>query len=561
VVSEEMQADEAELSPGGYADEIEPEDVEPQPMAAHTRRRLLIGLGVLGVLVLLAVLPPLINVNRYQRRIAASIGASLGRPVHMDSVSLNVLPVPGFTLTNFVVSEDPGFGGEPVIRADSVRATLRMRSLWHRRVEFSKIALEAPSVNLVRRADGRWNIESILLQASRVAVNPTEQKTAGDAPRFPYIEATGARVNFKSGLEKKPLSLTEAEFALWLPEPEMWRLRLEAHPTRTDTAATDTGTLRVDGTLGKASRLEDVPIDLHAEWSTVPLGAASWVLMGRDGNLRGEMTLRASAKGTVGDNTATARLQVLRLRRAEFVPDRMLDVDVSCKAGTQAVFHRLTELQCLWPPDGEQSGLGDLVATGEVPDIHHLEQARVEVKWDGVRMSNLLDGLREVSQRVSPELLAGGTVSGVWICCGEEGRWLGSYGEFGLSHTRLSLNGEGLHLGDADTLGELAGDKVTMEPFALDLGGAQPAELTVDADRTGVRMRLTGMVLRSKLMALGKALPQFGDGLEKAMPEALSKGPEAPVKVDLVGTRVWGGGQVWTAAVKVVQGKKRLRRR
>jgi hypothetical protein len=554
-----MQADEAELSPGGYADEIEPEDVEPQPMAPHTRRRLLIGLGVLGVLVLLAVLPPLINVNRYSRRIAASIGASLGRPVHMDSVSLNVLPMPGFTLTNFVVSEDPGFGGEPVIRADSVRATLRMRSLWHRRVEFSKIALEAPSVNLVRRADGRWNIESILLQASRVAVNPTEQKTAGDAPRFPYIEATGARVNFKSGLEKKPLSLTEAEFALWLPEPEMWRLRLEAHPTRTDTAATDTGTLRVDGTLGKASRLEDVPIDLHAEWSTVPLGAASWVLMGRDGNLRGEMTLRASAKGTVGDNTATARLQVLRLRGAEFVPDRMLDVDVSCKAGTQAVFHRLTELQCLWPPDGEQSGLGDLVATGEVPDIHHLELARVEVKWDGVRMSNLLDGLREVSQRVSPELLAGGTVAGRLTCCGT-GAGLGSEGTLSLSHTRLSLNGEGLHLGDADTLGELAGDKVTMEPFALDLGGAQPAALTVDADKTGVRMRLTGMVLRSKLMALGKALPQFGDGLEKAMPEALGKGPETPVKVDLVGTRVWGGGQVWTAAV-VPRVKKRQRQR
>jgi len=543
-----------------YADEIEPEDLEPQPMAPHTRRRLLIGLGVLLVLVLLAVLPPLINVNRYQRRIAASISASLGRPVHLDSVTLNVLPLPGFTLTNFVVGEDPGFGAEPVIHADSVRATLRIRSLWHRRVEFSRIALDAPSVNLVRRADGRWNIESILLQASRVAVNPTEQKTAGDAPRFPYIEATGARVNFKSGLEKKPLSLTDAEFALWLPEPEMWRLRLEAHPTRTDTAATDTGTLRVEGTLGKASTLEQVPIDLHAEWSAAPLGAASWVLMGQDGDLRGEMTVRASAKGTVGDNTATARLQVQRLRRAEFVPAQMMDVDVSCKARTQAVFHHLSEVKCLWPPDGEQSGLGDLVATGEVPDIHHLELARVEVKWDGVQMSNVVDGLRETSQRVSPELLAGGTVSGVWKCCGEEGPWLGSYGEFGLSHTRLSLHGAALHLGDADTLGTLAGDKLTMEPFALDLGGAQPAELTVDADRTGVRMRLTGVVLRSSVLALGKALPQFGEGLGAALPEVLSKGPEAPVKVDLVGTRVWGGEQTWGAAVKVVVGKKRRRR-
>lgn len=539
-------------------DEVDADEAESRPMAPHTRRRLVTGLAVLLVILLLAVLPPLVNVNRYQRRIAASISASLGRPVHLDSVTLNVLPLPGFTLTNFVVSEDPSFGAEPVIRADSVRATLRMRSLWHRRVEFSRISLDAPSVNLVKRADGRWNIESILLQASHVAVNPTEQKTAGDAPRFPYIEATGARVNFKTGLEKKPFSLTDAEFALWLPQPEMWRLRLEAHPTRTDTAATDTGTLRIEGTLGKASTLEAVPIDLHAEWSAVPLGAASWVVMGRDAGLRGEMTIRASAQGTVADNTATLRLQVQRLRKADFVPSQMMDVDVSCKAKAAAVFHHLSEVKCLWPPDGEQSGLGDLIATGEIPDIHHVEQAKLEVRWDGVQMVNLLDGLREVSQRVSPELLVGGTVAGRLTCCGD-GPALGSAGDFSLSHTRLTLNGLGLHPDDADVVGTVNGDKVTVEPYTLDLGGAVPAELTVSADATGLKMRLTGMVLRSRLVALGKALPQFGDGLEAALPPVVAAGAEVPMKVDLVGSRVWGGGQTWAAAKVVVvkRGKRR----
>ena len=34
-------------------------------------------------------------------------------------------------------------------------------------------------------------------------------------PRFPYIEATDSRINFKDGVEKKPFSLMNAEFSMW----------------------------------------------------------------------------------------------------------------------------------------------------------------------------------------------------------------------------------------------------------------------------------------------------------------------------------------------------------
>ena len=86
------------------------------------------------VLLFLALTPPMINVNRLQRRIAASISASLGRPVTLDRVTLHVLPMPGFTLENLVVGEEPGFGAEPVIRANVVEVTLRPSSLWRRHV-------------------------------------------------------------------------------------------------------------------------------------------------------------------------------------------------------------------------------------------------------------------------------------------------------------------------------------------------------------------------------------------------------------------------------------------
>src|SRR5579875_3606636 len=113
---------------------------------------------LLVIVLLLMLLLPMINVSRFQHRISQSLSQSLGHTVHVDSVTLNLLPLPGFTFTNFVVDEDPAFGSEPIIRANSVRATLRLTSLWRRRIEFSTISFDQPSVNLVHLSNGKWNM-------------------------------------------------------------------------------------------------------------------------------------------------------------------------------------------------------------------------------------------------------------------------------------------------------------------------------------------------------------------------------------------------------------------
>ena len=77
---------------------------ETDGLSQTKRRRWWVWACVVAVVLLLLLTPPLLNVNRLKRRIATSISASLGRPVQLDNVSLHLLPVPGFTLQNFVVS-------------------------------------------------------------------------------------------------------------------------------------------------------------------------------------------------------------------------------------------------------------------------------------------------------------------------------------------------------------------------------------------------------------------------------------------------------------------------
>ena len=538
-------------APEDYNDGFDDGESQPTSITPKARRRILTAIGLIAALGVLAVIPPLLNVSRYRRRIATSIGTSLGRPVHIDSVTLAVLPMPGFVLTNFVVDEDPAFGSEPVIRANTVRATLRMRSLWRRQVEFSKITLDDPSVNLVHRPDGRWNVESILLQASRMNVLPTEQKQAGGVQRFPYIEATGGRVNLKRGLEKMPLSLIDANFALWLPKPMSWRIRMEAHPSRTNTAASDSGLLKVEGTLGKANMLENVPVDLAAEWSSVPLGAASWVTMGRDAELRGDMTLRASLQGTVGTANVTSKLELRRLRRADFVPAEALNVDLSCTAQTVAVFHSVENLRCMWPT---ADGTGGLEVTGDLPDARHPLTGDLVAKWTDVPASAILDAARVASQRISPDVHIGGTFSGEFDCCSDT--LPKSRGSLQASHATLALTDAKPMLLDGPLTADLDGGALEITPFALDLGGPQPASLAIHADASGLRMHLVGVLLRGRLMALEQAIPQLGDGLEGALPDAPTNST-VPVRVDLASNRPWGGIQTWSAAPAMPSKRRR----
>ena len=362
------------------------QQTDQTPAAADTKprvqkrrsliRRFVAVYYILLAIILLALIPPYISVNRYQRRIAASISQSLGRPVHLDDVTLTLLPFPGFTITNLVVSEDPAFGNEPIIRAMSVRANLRVSSLWRHQVEFSSISFTEPSVNLVHLANGKWNLESILIQAARIQAAPTAQKTAGPAPRFPYIEATGARLNLKLGPEKMPISLTDAEFALWLPDPQQWRLRIEARPARTDTIVSDAGIFRLEGTLSRAATLTEVPINLNAEWRAVPLGEASRLILGHDTGLRGDLNLTVHAQGTVGASTLTSHLSLSALRRSEFVPERRLSVDLRCQATATNTFHTFNDLQCTWPPSGSTQ---PIVLLATIPDIRDLNSATAKI--------------------------------------------------------------------------------------------------------------------------------------------------------------------------------------
>ncbi len=373
---------------------------------SRLRRRLVWSAAITVVVLLLIFIPPLVSVSHYQRQIARSMSDSLGRPVHLDKATLHLLPVPGLTLSNLVVSEDPAFGAEPTIRANTVEATLRLGSLWRRRVEFSTVHFIEPSVNLVRNAQGRWNLADVLLHGSHVDTAPTGQRRAGPTPRFPYIEATGGRVNIKLGENKLPFSLTDADFALWLPTANQWRVRLQAQPARTDTSINDPGVLRFDGNLRRAETAPGIPLNLSVSWHDAPLGEASRLITGNDLGWRGTLNLDATVSGTLSEAQLETKLTLGSLRRAEFAPAQPLDLQISCGASLGAASVSLRALRCSMPDSAPQP----MVLTSSALDLAHPDQADATVMAGDVPLHWGLLWAALFSARVPTNLHPAGTV-------------------------------------------------------------------------------------------------------------------------------------------------------
>lgn len=490
-------------------------------------------LGIAGAVILLLVLaiflPPLVNLGKYRRSITASMSEALGRPVYVGSMELRLLPIPGIVMSDFTVEEDPAFGAEPALHANSVVASLRMTSLWRGRLEVSRISLDEANLNLVRNAAGQWSIGSLLLRASQIPNAPTGQRHAGARPRFPYIEATDARIDFQNGAEKRPFSLMNAEFSMWQAAPNEWRLRLKAQPVRTDLELhlSDTGQLTLEGSLQRAADLNEMPLRLRAEWTGAQLGQVSRLLAGFDSGWRGDLHATAAIGGTVGDLQLQTRLQVSNLRRQEFQPLRALDVDATCRGEYRHPTRVLGNITCFWPLQG-----GHLLLTGSA-HVLAPSQAQLQLEVNQIPAEfplSVLGLMRPYAQNVS----ATGTINGSFHL--ELGEQPSVTGEARASGVVLQSPNGTLAL---PTLSLVAAepapppkrakkpppppgrqpDAILLEPLSLAMGAPQPLQADGWVSRAGFHLHLYGQASVARLMAVGSNFSLLENALALAAPK------------------------------------------
>lgn len=521
-------------------------------------------IAALAILVVLAVLlPPFINANRLRARLAKSVSGALGRNVTMGDVKIRLLPLPGFQIENFVIADDPAFSAEPMLRAESVTARLRLTSLWRGRLEIARLSLSYPSLNLVRNEQGRWNIEGLLAHASQVSAAPTAKKQPESRPRFPYIEADTGRINFKVLQEKKAHALVEADFSLWQESENQWNMRLEARPTRTDANLGDTGTLRIQGSFQRADKLENTPTKLTFDWRKSQLGQLTTLIYGRDRGWRGDVRLSGTLQGTPKEFAAKLSVQIDDFHRYDIASEDSVRLNAECSAihsfasGSNNLGLR-NSFNCDVPLG---SGNLQLRSYGQ---YWSQVLSYLSVRAENVPLAPLAQLYRHAKRNVPRDITADGTFNGyfsrVTYPDADSPRWIG---QGTLTNVRLSsassaadLHVERVHFGfgqaarspqntNGSSLGArlrtantaslpASGSTFTLDPFSLDLGGARPLVISGMNTPGGLHLDVKG---ESDTKQLAAAAQLFG----LQSPPALAGVRSGAASVDLDIDERWEG--------------------
>ena len=507
-------------------------------------------LAVLVAILLAIVVPPYLNVNHYRSQVATSIGEALGRAVTVSNIELQIMPRPGLMLSGFVVADGPGYGPEPMLRADHVTAYLRLSSLWRGRLEIGTLALENPSLNLARREDGHWNIEELVGRTAQVRPAPTARIKPEYRIRFPYVEATGGRINFKFGQVKKVFALSDADFALWLESENEWGVRLEARPLRTDVPVGDTGVLTMDGRFQRASSLRDTPVKLKATFAKGQLGQFTALIYGRDRGWRGSVTSSATLAGTPSSLAVTLDASADDFRRFDIVLGEALRLSIHCTATYSSIDDSASGIQCQSPIRA-----GMFLLRGNVIGLQG-QAFDLGVTAEQVPLDRLVALARHTKKDLPEDLTATGSTDAVFTVrrsLGQMPLWSG-----GGRTTRFALQSKALkpdlELGPLEyAIAEIPGVPastgqkrrykprnltaavsplhVVVKPFAFPLGSPSPAVAKAYFDLKQYRIDLDGAGDLARLLSVGRAM---GIG-------APAIGAAGPAQVDFNIAGTWAG--------------------
>lgn len=306
-------------------------------MFSRQSRRAWFRRGVAALALLVAAdagLSLALRAGRVRAALTARLEAAFGRPVQVGRYGFSLLGGPSLEANSITVAEDPRFGREYFLRAERLSARVRWRSLLRGRFEFGKLSFARPSLNLVRAADGRWNLEDWLPAAPAGAVAAQgggAARARRAAPQLYAIQVQDGRINFKRGVEKHPFALVGVDGRFDQERPGLWRISLDARPVRAEVVVQDAGALRVRGRVGGTSaRLR--PADLQLVWQDASLADALRLLRGYDYGVRGRVTLELAAHSEGEKWSFGATLRARNLHRWN-LPLRSDDPALNLKFG------------------------------------------------------------------------------------------------------------------------------------------------------------------------------------------------------------------------------------
>jgi hypothetical protein len=321
---------------------------ETSSKQAPSRSRRIITLIVVFcalAFVALSIIAPFVNAARFSASVKQSLEDSLGRPVSFEKVYYRILPVPGFSLENVTIGEDPSYGLEPFASRCGLEARLRIDKLLSGQIRFANLRLTDPSINLVKRDDGAWNVVEFVQRMSAPRRLPLNF--------IPAVQIANGRLDFKLGTHKTIFYIAAADISIYPAYSGRINLSFTGSPARTDRAGNGFGALRgnlswfVNPTSAQANRLDADVTLLPSDLSEI-----TTLIEGHDVGVHGTLSSRAQITGPLSALKLTGDLRLKDVHRWDLLPSTGDDWRVPYEGSIDLIAHNL-ELRTLPQHAGE----------------------------------------------------------------------------------------------------------------------------------------------------------------------------------------------------------------
>lgn len=279
------------------------------------KRLLWMVLWLAAALTVLALVVPYVPADVLRPGIERALERGLGRKVEIGGIKLTLLPGPlprpGFMLDRVTIHEDARAGIEPLAYVESLGASVRVLSLFERRLELSSLNLGDATINLVKTDAGPWNFQFLL------------ENGAADSQRVPSIRMRAGRVNFKFGDTKSVFYFNDADLDIAPAHDGSMELRFGGAPSRTDRSTQEFGRFFVRGTSSPDRSPDGRRLDLKVELERSSLEETLRWMDSRGFGVHGTVALDAQLSGPPSHLDVSGGVQLADVHRWDLIPNEV----------------------------------------------------------------------------------------------------------------------------------------------------------------------------------------------------------------------------------------------
>jgi hypothetical protein len=286
------------------------------------------------------LIAPFINAAAFGGRIQGALESSLGRKVTFEEVRFTLFSGPGFSLTNVIIDEDPRFGLEPFAYVPVLQARIRVDALLRGRLAFSSLRMDElgpfhPSLNVVKREDGTWNVVELLSRLTAPSRLPIDL--------FPACALSGGRLDFKIGAKKTTLYVTDTDVSVYPQRSGKLYIQFSGSPARTDRAGSGFGHIRgLANWYQRPASPEANQLEMDVTLDPSNLSELTTLVEGHDVGIHGTVSSRARIEGPAAALRLTGDLSIGNVRRWDLLPSAGEGWRVRYQGAVDLAAHSLT---------------------------------------------------------------------------------------------------------------------------------------------------------------------------------------------------------------------------